>query len=109
MPRENIPKSSLKKLEQFFTKTLGKAHCLSQTTVRLVSRLDTNNDGLVNWTDFEAAIEVRLARRIRPRTSFSKLVDRVERRSREERAIENLTQTSRATLSEVFLGSMRHW
>lgn len=22
--------------------------------------LDTNNDGLVNWTDFEAAIEVRL-------------------------------------------------
>ncbi|CAF3264938.1 unnamed protein product [Rotaria socialis] len=40
MPRENIPQSSIKKLEQFFSKTL-----------------DTNNDGLVNWTDFEAAIE----------------------------------------------------
>ncbi|CAF1071172.1 unnamed protein product [Didymodactylos carnosus] len=40
MPRDNIPKQSLRKLEQFFTKTL-----------------DTNNDGLVNWTDFEAAIE----------------------------------------------------
>ena len=41
MPRDNIKASSMKKLEQFFTKTL-----------------DTNNDGLVNWTDFEAAIEV---------------------------------------------------
>ncbi|CAF0760398.1 unnamed protein product [Didymodactylos carnosus] len=40
MPRDNIPKQSLRKLQQFFTKTL-----------------DTNNDGLVNWTDFEAAIE----------------------------------------------------
>ncbi|CAF2391830.1 unnamed protein product [Rotaria sp. Silwood2] len=40
MPRDNIPKTSLRKLQQFFTKTL-----------------DTNNDGLVNWTDFEAAIE----------------------------------------------------
>ncbi|CAF1013523.1 unnamed protein product [Didymodactylos carnosus] len=40
MPRDNIPKQSLKKLQQFFTKTL-----------------DTNNDGFVNWVDFEAAIE----------------------------------------------------
>jgi Ca2+-binding EF-hand superfamily protein len=40
MPRDNIPKTSLTKLSKFFNKTL-----------------DTNNDGLVNWTDFEHAIE----------------------------------------------------
>ncbi|CAF1137646.1 unnamed protein product [Adineta steineri] len=37
---EHIPKSSLKKIEQYFTKTL-----------------DTNNDGLLNWIDFENILE----------------------------------------------------
>jgi hypothetical protein len=61
MPRDNIPASTAKKLTQFFTKTLGKYDDddeLSMNTYRSLL-LDTNNDGLVNWTDFEAAIEVK--------------------------------------------------
>jgi hypothetical protein len=63
MPRENIPKASLKKLEQFFSKTLGKEIQIyflyeKLNDYSLFLFIDTNNDGLVNWTDFEAAIEV---------------------------------------------------
>lgn len=51
----------MKKLQQFFTKTLGmrpKKSISVKINTNLISFLDTNNDGLVNWTDFEAAIEV---------------------------------------------------
>jgi hypothetical protein len=58
MPRDNIPKSSVKKLQQFFTKTLGKEIQLGIFLIFFLLFIDTNNDGLVNWTDFEAAIEV---------------------------------------------------
>ncbi len=60
MSRDNIPKTSLKKLEQFFTKTLGNnlESDLTLGNFMILLFIDTNNDGLVNWTDFEAAIEV---------------------------------------------------
>lgn len=69
MSRTNIPKTSLKKLEQFFTKTLGKSFANIFSTRwdhTFFFCTDTNNDGLVNWTDFEAAIEVCLFMRINP-------------------------------------------
>jgi hypothetical protein len=58
MPRDNIPQSATKKLQQFFTKTLGKIFpsCFLSHHDEIFI-VDTNNDGLVNWTDFEAAIE----------------------------------------------------
>jgi len=40
MQRSNIAPAQLNKLKRYFSKTL-----------------DTNNDGVVNWSDFEAAIE----------------------------------------------------
>jgi len=40
MPRDQINESLLKKLKKFYSLTL-----------------DTNQDGLVNWSDFEAAVE----------------------------------------------------
>ncbi len=46
MPREQISNVLLNKLKKYYTLTL-----------------DTNNDGLVNWSDFEAAIEVGQAKR----------------------------------------------
>ena len=71
---------------------------------------DTNNDGLVNWTDFEAAIEVgRRDRRIHGCASvFSVVVHRLQGWGGEKCSSEDLTQTSRATLSEIFLGFMRY-
>ena len=57
MPRDNIPQSATKKLQQFFTKTLGKPLSMEHSFNLCLFVLDTNNDGLVNWTDFEAAIE----------------------------------------------------
>jgi hypothetical protein len=59
MPRDNIPQSATKKLQQFFTKTLGKnIFFIPIIIIIILLYIDTNNDGLVNWTDFEAAIEV---------------------------------------------------
>lgn len=60
MPRDNIPKTAVKKLQQFFNKTLGKdsIFLLILDLIFIDEHLDTNDDGLVNWTDFEAAIEV---------------------------------------------------
>jgi hypothetical protein len=61
MPRDNIPQSATKKLQQFFTKTLGKDvlfFFIPIIIIIILLYIDTNNDGLVNWTDFEAAIEV---------------------------------------------------
>ena len=94
MPRDNIKPSAMKKLQQFFTKTL-----------------DTNNDGLVNWTDFEAAIEVsgNDSRRFPPPVGRFVLVDRLERRSGEKCPIESFAQAFGTTLSKILLGFVRRW
>ena len=57
MPRDQINNLALRKLKRFYTLTL-----------------DTNADGLVNWTDFEAAIENILPKEDAEKNSRLKIV-----------------------------------
>lgn len=61
MERSHISPILNQRLTKFFTLTLGKLilfHIDLNFTYKVFKFLDKNNDGLINWNDFEAAIEV---------------------------------------------------
>jgi hypothetical protein len=110
MPRDNIPASATKKLQQFFTKTLGKDFFSLKISIIILFRmyryqqwwacqLDWFRSGYwSNYWNMASKIFIR-----------SILVDCIKGWSRKECSIKSFTQTSWTTFSKILLGFMCSW